>query len=97
MKQQIPDFPHNDQQSKVIALLGYTGVGKTSLITAGYFENIMSGKDAFTQRFFQRIEDQIRESGGIPLTMGEASTLSFIEPSSRSEFTIQDFLVSILN
>ncbi|NUM36741.1 MAG: GTPase domain-containing protein, partial [Candidatus Brocadiae bacterium] len=91
MKQQIPDFPHNDQQSKVIALLGYTGVGKTSLITAGYFENIMSGKDAFTQRFFQRIEDQIRESGGIPLTMGEASTLSFIEPSSRSEFTIQDF------
>lgn len=91
MKTQIPDFPYNDQQSKTMALLGYTGVGKTSLITAGYFENIMSGKDAFTQRFFQRIEDQIRESGGIPLTMGEASTLSFIEPSSRNEFTVQDF------
>jgi GTPase SAR1 family protein len=84
-------FPYNDNQSKNIALLGYTGVGKTSFITAAYFENIICGKDAFTQRFFQRIEEEIKRYGQIPLTMGEASTLSFIEPHSRNEFSIQDF------
>ena len=84
-------FPYDDKKPKVIALVGYTGVGKTSLITAGYFENIFYGKDAFTQRFFQRIEDDMRTYGEVPLTMGEASTLNFIEPESRSEFNIQDF------
>ena len=84
-------FPYNDNQTKLIALLGYTGVGKTSFITAAYFENIICGKDAFTQRFFQRIEEEIQRYGQIPLTMGDASTLSFIETQSRNEFTIQDF------
>lgn len=87
----IPRFPANDEQVKTIAILGYTGVGKTSVITAAYSENILYGKDAFTQRFFQRIEDEIRLYGQIPLTMGEASTLSFIESASRTEFTVQDF------
>ena len=91
MENQLPEFPYHDDQNKVMALLGYTGVGKTSLIAAGYFENVMHGKDAFTQRFFQRIEDEICEYGTIPLTLGEASTLYFIEPQSRIEFTIQDF------
>ena len=86
MATKLPEFPYHDDHSKIMALLGYTGVGKTSLIAAGYFENVMHGKDAFTQRFFQRIEDEICEYGTIPLTLGEASTLYFIEPKSRIDF-----------
>ncbi len=91
MNAKLPSFPHHDARTKVIALLGYTGVGKTSLITAGYFKSIIHSKDAFTKKFFQRMEDELRTHGEIPLTLGEASTLNFIEPDSRNEFTLQDF------